>query len=141
VSKYLLDTNICIYFLKGQFDIHRRLEKVGVENCYISEITLAELKYGVEKSTQVENNRLVLEKFERKFAIIPIFSSLDIYAREKARLKTKGMILDDFDLLIGAAAIANDLILATRNTSDFERLKGINLEDWTRLKTDEINPG
>ncbi|SDW90631.1 tRNA(fMet)-specific endonuclease VapC [Hydrobacter penzbergensis] len=40
-------------------------------------------------------------------------------------------MLDDFDLLIGATAIANDLVLATRNTSDFDRLKGIVLEDWT----------
>lgn len=72
-----------------------------------------------------------LETFQSKIDILPIFPSLDIYADEKARLKTKGKILDDFDLLIGAAAIHNNLILVTKNVSDFERLEGIIIEDWT----------
>lgn len=63
--------------------------------------------------------------------ILPIFPALDIYAKEKARLKTKGMILDDFDLLIGSTAIFNDLILVTKNKTDFERLNGMKIEDWT----------
>jgi len=54
-----------------------------------------------------------------------------IYATEKARLKTSGKILDDFDLLIGSTAIFNNLILATKNVSDFDRLEGISIEDWT----------
>lgn len=73
MKKYLLDTNICIYFLKGQFDLHQQIEKVGIANCYISEITIAELKYGVEKSVQKEKNRVILEKFQGKFSILPIF--------------------------------------------------------------------
>ena len=131
MKKYLLDTNICIYLLKGQFNIHRKIEEVGINNCFISEITIAELKYGVEKSLQKERNRETLEKFQMQFSIIPIISSLDIFAQEKARLKVKGAMLDDFDLLIGASAIANNLILATRNVNDFNRLEGILIEDWT----------
>lgn len=46
-------------------------------------------------------------------------------------MKTKGKILDDFDLLIGATAIFNNLILVTKNVSDFDRLEGIIIEDWT----------
>jgi tRNA(fMet)-specific endonuclease VapC len=133
VKKYLLDTNICIYFLKGQFHLHEKIESAGVENCFVSEITIAELKYGVEKSTQKDKNRTTLERFQEKFTILPIFTALDIYAKEKARLKEKGRMLDDFDLLIGATAIANDLTLATRNVTDFDRLKGIEIEDWTCL--------
>ena len=133
MKKYLLDTNICIYFLKGQFDLNQQIEKVGIENCYISEITIAELKYGVEKSVQKEKNRVILEKFQEKFSIHPIFTSLDTYAKEKARLKTKGKTLDEFDLLIGSTAITNSLTLATRNVSDFARLENIKIEDWTAL--------
>jgi len=132
VKKYLLDTNICIYFLKGQFDIHRKLEKIGVENCFISEITVAELKYGVEKSSQKESNGRALASFLAKFTILPVFTAIDIYAKEKARLVTKGKTLDDFDLLIGATAVANNLTLATRNVSDFERLHGLEISDWTK---------
>ncbi len=133
VKQYLLDTNIiCIYFLKGQFNLHYKIEKVGIESCFISEITVAELKYGVEKSTHKEKNKEILNQFLAQFTVLPILSALDIYTKEKARLKTQGNLLDDFDLLIGASAIANRLILVTRNVSDFERLEGINIEEWTQ---------
>jgi tRNA(fMet)-specific endonuclease VapC len=99
----------------------------------VSEITIAELKYGVEKSTYKEKNIKTLEAFQKKFGILPIFPSLDVYAKEKARLKIKGKILDDFDLLIGATAIFNNLILVTKNVSDFDRLDGIIIEDWTSV--------
>jgi tRNA(fMet)-specific endonuclease VapC len=132
VKKYLLDTNICIYFLKGQYDLYNKIESVGVENCFVSEITIAELKYGVEKSIHKEKNRKTFEKFQEKFVVLPIFPALDVYSREKARLKTKGKILDDFDLLIGATAIANNLTIVTKNVSDFNRLDGIDIDDWTK---------
>ena len=131
MSKYLLDTNICVYFLNGKFDLETKLDEVGFENCVVSEITIAELKYGVEKSTNKEVNRKTLETFQKKFDIIPIFPAFDIYAREKTRLKTKGKILDDFDLLIGSSAIFNNLILVTKNVSDFDRMENIYIEDWT----------
>lgn len=131
MKKYLLDTNICIYFIKGQFDLHRKIKAIGEENCLLSEVTIAELKYGVENSVQKEKNRKNTEAFIAKFNILPIFPVLDIYAKEKARLKTKGKMLDDFDLLIGTTAIFNNLILATRNVNDFDRLDGIVIEDWT----------
>jgi tRNA(fMet)-specific endonuclease VapC len=131
VKKYLLDTNICAYFLNGKFNLDAKIDEVGFENCVVSEITIAELKYGVEKSTQKDRNRKTLEIFQTKFDLIPIFPALDIYAKEKARLKTKGKILDDFDLLIGSTAIFNNLILVTKNISDFDRLEDIEIEDWT----------
>jgi tRNA(fMet)-specific endonuclease VapC len=131
VKKYLLDTNICAYFLNGKFNLEAKIDEVGFENCFISEITIAELKYGVEKSTQKEKNRKILEVFQKTFDVIPIFPSLDVYAKEKARLKTKGKILDDFDLLIGATAIFNSLTFVTKNVSDFNRLENIDIEDWT----------
>ena len=133
MKKYLLDTNICVYFLKGLYNLHKKIEKEEVGNCFISEITVAELKFGAENSDSRDKNRKTVDEFVNKFAVIPIFNSLDIYAREKARLRKKGMPLDDFDLLIGATAISNNLILVTRNISDFERLKGIEIENWIEV--------
>ena len=130
MKRYLLDTNICIYFLKGQFDLDRKIEKVALSNCYVSEITVAELKFGAQNSENQEKNGKTVDQFVSKFTIIPIFNSLDVYAREKARLKKKDLPLDDFDLLIGATAISNNLTLVTRNVSDFEMLKGIEMENW-----------
>ena len=131
MKKYLLDTNICVYFLNGQFNLKDKIAAIGFENCAVSEITIAELKYGIAKSTKKEKNINALSTFQDKIEVLPIFPALDIYAQEKARLKTKGNILDDFDLLIGATAIFNDLTLITKNVSDFDRLLNIVIEDWT----------
>lgn len=130
MKKYLLDTNICIYFLKGLYNLDQKIEKAETENCFVSEITIAELKFGVENSDNKEKNQKTVDDFVSKFTVIPIFNSLNIYAREKARLRKKGTPLDDFDLLIGSTAISNNLILVTRNVSDFERLDGIEIENW-----------
>ena len=132
MNQYLLDTNICIYFLGGKFNLIDLIETIGISNCFISEITIAELKYGVENSIHKEKNQEILDQFSTKFTIIPIFNCLDVYAKEKARLKKQGRLLDDFDLLIGATAIKNGLVLATRNVSDFNRLDGIEIIDWTK---------
>lgn len=131
MKKYLLDTNTCVYFLNGKYNLVSKIDEVGFHNCVVSEISIAELKYGVEKSAQKEKNKKTLEIFQMKFDVIPIYPALDIYAKEKARLKAKGKILDDFDLLIGPTAIYNNLTLVTKNVSDFDRLENIEIEDWT----------
>lgn len=86
---YLLDTNICIYFLKGKFDLTTKFDEVGFENLYISEITLAELKYGAEKSEYPEKNRNTVKAFANQIKLLPIYKALDAFAREKARLRKK----------------------------------------------------
>jgi tRNA(fMet)-specific endonuclease VapC len=135
MKKYLLDTNICIYHIKGLYDIDKKIEEVGVENCCLSEITIAELKFGVENSENKEKNKEEVEKFIKLFQVIPISPCLDTYAAEKAKLKKQGNLIDDFDLLIGCTAIANDFILVTRNLNHFERLSSIKLENWAKKES------
>lgn len=132
MKQYLLDTNICIYLLKDLFDLSEKIENIGTSQFFISEITIAELKFGAANSDFPEKNAEKIKLIQQIFTVIPIFASLDIYASEKARLKKSGKILDDFDLLIGATAIANNLTLITRNISDFERLNGIEIENWAK---------
>ncbi len=123
MNQYLLDTNICIYFIKGLYDLKAKFEEVGPENCFISEITLAELKFGVAKSQAKQKNNIALENFLTGIQIMPIYPALDIYASEKARLQKSGKVIDDFDLLIGATAVSFDLIMVTNNTNHFNRIK------------------
>jgi len=130
LNQYLLDTNICIYFIKGLYDLKSKFEEVGPENCLISEITLAELKFGVAKSQAKKRNQQALENFLSGIQILPIFPALDIYASEKARLQKSGKVIDDFDLLIGTTAVSFDLVMVTNNTNHFKRIKDIILEDW-----------
>ena len=109
----------------------KKIAEIGEENCFISEITIAELKYGVENSKTPDMMRVIVEAFIQKFSIVPIFNSLDIYAREKARLRKQGMLVDDFDILIGSTAIANNMIMVTNNVNHLSRLYNIVIDDWT----------
>ena len=87
MNQYLLDTNICIYYIKGLHDLKSKFKVVDPDNCFISEITLAELKFGVAKSQAKKKNQKALENFLSGIQILPIFPALDIYAEEKARLQ------------------------------------------------------
>lgn len=134
MKKYLLDTNICIYFIKGQFELDKKIKEIGEQNCFISEITVAELKYGIENSKKPEELRTIVEAFIPKFFIIPIYNSLDIYAKEKAKLRRQGLMIDDFDILIGATAVTNEMMMVTNNVDHLSRLDNIVVEDWSKLE-------
>jgi tRNA(fMet)-specific endonuclease VapC len=75
---------------------------------------------------------LYLGNFLTGVILIPIFPSLEVYAQEKARLRKAGQPVDDFDLLIGATAIAMNLTLISNNVDHLGRMQGIRLEDWTK---------
>lgn len=132
MKQVLIDTNIAIFYMKGKFDLQAKFERVAAENRFISEMTLAELKFGVEKSENREKNKMVLENFLTGVQILPIFHSLDLYAKEKARLQKAGTPIDDFDLLIGVTSVSHSLTMVTNNTNHFNRISGIDLEDWTK---------
>jgi len=128
--KYLLDTNICIHFFRGKFDLIEKFNKIGIETCAISEITLAELIFGAENSPNPEKNHLLIERFIEQITILPIFNSIIKYGKQKAKLRKKGRIISDFDLLIGCTATENDLIMVTENVNEFKRIDGIKIENW-----------
>jgi tRNA(fMet)-specific endonuclease VapC len=132
LKKYLIVTNTCIYYIKGKYQLKKKFEKVDPDNCFISEITLAELKFGVENSENKQQNAQALVDFLSGIKVVPIFHSLDLYAKEKARLRKAGTPLDEFDLLIGVTSVTHNLIMVTNNTEHFKRIKGIVLEDWTK---------
>jgi tRNA(fMet)-specific endonuclease VapC len=133
--RYLLDTNICIFFLRGKLNLDEIIKKKGRENCFISEITVVELRYGAENSDNSTKSHKSLDAFLSGLSIIPIFGSIKRYAKEKVRLKNIGRPMhDEFDLLIGVTAIENKLTLVTDNVKDFERLDGIKIENWFKRK-------
>ncbi len=131
--KYLLDTSICVYFLRGKYELDDKIRKYGLENFTVSEITVAELRFGAENSEHPIKSHKAVDQFIEGLTVIPIFGSIKCYAREKVRLKRVGKLIhDEFDLLIGATAIENKLILVTENERDFERLEGILIENWIK---------
>ena len=130
---YLLDTNICIYFLKQHPEITKRMGQCCNDEISISIITLAELQFGAYNSSQVENNikRIVfLGERVRLLNLTP--KTTDIYARIKASLRKSGNIIDDFDILIGATAMENDLTLVTDNERHFSRIEKLRMVNWLK---------
>jgi len=110
--------------------VNDRIKKVGFHNCCISEITLSELKYGAECSEKVIENNKMLDDFANEITILPIYNSLSLYAKEKARLRKAGNLIDDFDLLIGVTSVANNLILVTDNEKHLKRISRVKIENW-----------
>ena len=92
---YLLDTNICVFFLRGKLNLDEIIKKKGRENCFISKITVVELRYGAENSDNSTKSHKSLDAFLSGLSIIPIFGSIKRYAKEKVRLKNIGKPMHD----------------------------------------------
>ena len=88
--KYLLDTNIVIFYFKKKFGLFDKLRKASFDNCLISEITLAELRFGAEHSSNQAKHRQEIEDFIKVISVIPITSAIEVFAKEKSRLYKAG---------------------------------------------------
>ena len=129
--QYLLDTSICVFYLRGKLDLATIIRTKGRHNFFISEITVVELRFGAENSDNPIKAHQAVDDFINGLSIIPIFGSIKRYAKEKVRLRKMGNpINDEFDLLIGVTAVENNLTLVTDNVKDFQRIEGILIENW-----------
>ena len=129
---YLLDTNICIYIIKKMpAHVLKTLKRKLKKNIYISSITIAELEYGIAKSQFPEKNRIALIEFLSIFNILPFDDNDAVdFGEIKKELEKKGKIIGPMDLLLAAQAKSKKLILVTNNTKEFERVKGLTIENW-----------
>lgn len=133
--QYLLDTNICIFYLRGKLNLDEIIRKKGLENCFISEITIFELKYGAENSDNPKKSHKAVDKFVKGLTVIPIFGIVNLYANSKVYLRKNGTPLhDEFDLIIGVTALANEMTLVTDNIKDFRHIINLKLENWVERK-------
>ena len=98
MNGYLLDTNICIYLLKGQRGIVEKIEVTGCDNCFITDVTLAELWFGAYNSNRIEQQKRGISYLEQLFNVISIKDSVELFGSNKAYLKSRGIIIDDFDI-------------------------------------------
>ena len=130
MRKYLLDTCIVVFLFRDKYDVAKRLDEVGLENCYISEVTIAELQAGVEKSSNKVFNQKILDKFVTMVKVVPFSSVIKRYAKEKAATNRQGTPVADFDLLIGCSALENNLVMVTDNVKHFQPIPGIVIENW-----------
>jgi tRNA(fMet)-specific endonuclease VapC len=130
--RYLLDTNICIYLIKNRpSEVLEQFRQHSPQDVAISTITLFELQYGIEKSQYRQRSEDALAKFLLPLNLINLDrSSATEAANIRARLEKKGIPIGPYDLLIAGIARSRDMILVTNNTSEFEIIVGLHLENW-----------
>jgi len=131
---YLLDTNICVLLIRQKLpQVLSKLTRHVITDIAISAITVAELQYGVNKSSQPTRNQQALDQFLLPLSII-VFDEQDAiaYGQIRANLETKGISIGALDTLIAAQAVRYNLILVTNNVREFARVPGLVIEDWTK---------
>jgi tRNA(fMet)-specific endonuclease VapC len=130
-SLYLLDTNMVIYIQRGVSSVLEKLVGFGRNGVALPSLVVAELAYGVEKSTHQARNRERLEQLLLEFNVLPwTHTAMWHYAHHFHALRQKGQPIGHMDLLIASQALAEDATLVTNNTREFERIEGLKLENW-----------
>lgn len=130
---YLLDTNICIYFMKNTYpDLTARLLALSPSELCLSSITVYELAYGAAKSNWGEKSRQNMAMFLAPFSILPFTTEDAVTAGAiRANLERQGTIIGPYDIQIAAQGLTRKLTIITHNTKEFSRVRDLKLEDWT----------
>ena len=129
---YLLDTNICIYIIKRKpQSVLDRFDTIQPGEIGISMITIAELEYGSGKSAHPEKNLSALNKFLIPFSIFDFDHAAAMeYGFVRSALEMKGTPIGPLDTLIAAHAKSLNYILVTNNVKEFQRVEGLQIENW-----------
>ncbi|MGB6006530.1 type II toxin-antitoxin system VapC family toxin [Castellaniella sp.] len=128
--RYLLDTNAVIAVLKEPHGpVSRRLRKCDPEEVAISSLVMHELFYGAFRSQRVTHNLAVVDSLQ--FQVLEFDQEDARYAGEiRAQLARQGTPIGAYDVLIAGQARARTLCLVTRNVREFDRVSGLNTENW-----------
>jgi tRNA(fMet)-specific endonuclease VapC len=130
--KFLLDTDTCIHVIRQPHsEALRHIQRHQPGDIGISSITLAELAFGVMKSSDPERNQTALEHFVAPLEVPAFDSNAALtYGQVREYLERAGTKIGSLDLLIGAHALTLGVTLVTHNTREFSRIKGLRLADW-----------
>ena len=131
---YFLDTNTCIYFLKGVYPgLQKKILATEPNRIKIPSMVAAELFYGAQKSQQITETMEKVEKFLKPLQIIHFDADAAfLYGKIRAFLEKTGNIIGFNDMIIAATVLANNGTLVTNNSGEFSRVEGLALENWSQ---------
>ena len=131
---YFLDTNTCIYALKGIHPpIEKQLRALSPAHVRVASIVKAELLFGARKSQQSRHATEIVEAFLFPFEIVPFCDKGSLcYAQIRLDLEKRGTPIGPNDLILAATVLAHDGTLVTHNTKEFRRVGGLKVEDWAQ---------
>lgn len=130
---WMLDTNTCSYVMRElPASVKARFYQVGPENLAISTVVLAELRYGAARHpTRSALYFAEIDNFVSRLEVLPwTTGAAEHYAELRAGLERQGQPIGNMDMLIAAHALAEDAVLVTHNTREFERVPGLRVENW-----------
>ncbi len=130
--KYFLDTNICIYYLKGMYPgIVKKLLSKNPEDIKIPSIVKAELFYGAEKSESRSKTKEKIIEFLLPFEITGFNDeAAEVYGKTREYFEKKGMIIGPNDLILASTVLSRNGTLITNNVNEFKRIKELKIENW-----------
>lgn len=127
----MLDTDICIHVMKAYPPALRERFNAAAEQLCISSITLGELHYGAEKSARRNSNLLAIEHFTARLEVLPFTAGAAVHHGQiRTELERLGRPVDVYDMLIGAHARSEGLVVVTSNMREFTRMPGLRVENW-----------
>ena len=130
--RYMLDTNICIYVIKHKPEkVFQKLENIDPRDVCISSVTYAELVCGVEKSSDVERNRVALSLLLSNIEIVSFdVDAANAYGKIRADLESKGTPIGPLDTMIAGHAVSLGCTIVTNNTREFSRVNDLKIDNW-----------
>lgn len=130
--KYLLDTNIVSYWMRGDRNVLEKLSMNPPNVLSLSTITYAEIHYGIEKSPHKRaERRKKIESIISQIELIPFDKDAALrYSGIRVYLEKKGIIISERDLQIASIAGSRDLCVVTHNVKEFTRIPELRVEDW-----------
>jgi tRNA(fMet)-specific endonuclease VapC len=133
VKASLVDTNILSLFFRGHPQVVAKFQAYLAEydTISLSIISYYEVVSGLRHRDAQKQLEQFLE-FSSQNTILPLTQeAADVAANLYADLRKKGQPIDDIDLLIAGTAIANGLVAVTQNRKHFDRIMGLEVEDWS----------
>jgi tRNA(fMet)-specific endonuclease VapC len=130
--KYLLDTNVCITYMRGKDALLlQRFALHSPADIAVCSVVVAELRYGAEASANPPKEQAKVDAFVAPYLSLPFDdAAARIFGEVRAALASAGRQIGPLDTMIASIALAHDLTLVTHNTSEFGRVAGLKLEDW-----------
>lgn len=131
--QYLLDTNAWIYYLKDpKSSIRAKLATISPLQVVTCSVILSELLHGAEKYGNRIQRVGIIKSLLGPFPCLP-FDEVDakFYATIRHDLELKGQVIGPYDLQIAAICLRHGFVLVTKNVSEFSRVSGLMVEDWT----------
>ncbi|NER06975.1 MAG: type II toxin-antitoxin system VapC family toxin [Okeania sp. SIO3C4] len=129
---YLLDTNVCIVYMKNKnSSVNNYFHRLESDKIAVCSVVKAELFYGSRRSNNPQKSLNIQLLFLQQFVSLPFDDSCaEIYSIIRANLEKVGTPISSNDILIASIALVNDLTLVTHNVREFKRIEGLKIEDW-----------